>query len=699
MNTSDVIEYLKFYKSKYTQGLRNTAAFFFMPRGSTRGEALPVWPRPRDVPRSGTTASVLLPGELSFHHESGCCEELLSNAFGRASEHIFGGITAEGRNDSRAVQPPVPPYLRARVAGVRASSTPPELSRCDLSGSLPTFGTLRVEVASAQSTPLQYGVDESYSLELSKDAGMGGTLRAATEWGALRGLETFVQLAQPTAHGGVVLCGLPLTLRDSPSFGWRGLLLDTSRHFLPVRSSLLPMIEAAAALKLNVLHLHLSDAHSFPIGLTAEPKLAAEGAYHPSLVYTVEELKAVVGFAHARGVRVVPELDMPAHTASWAFGRPDVVVSCPERVSADEEGLEHGANKAALHPLLEETYTLIEQLLAEMAGIFPDDFLHLGGDEVDGDCWLSDPLIHAWARKGPRRGGWKAALQALFVGRVKAIAASLGKRVILWDDALEATHLLPTDDGGGGDAGDQIVIDVWRDWVRDTGYERRDEAMRTGHPVVWSALGWYLDHAGNTWDAMYQLELPPPREGLLGGETSSWNEHADETNLQQRVLTRAAAVAERLWSGEPSPLDVARQRLAAMRCRLVRRGLRASPVIPDHCDGPPLGSNARTAEPPLVCAPAAPPLIVSGRAATRPGRLRAVEPGPAPPTLPMHSWLHSNQQLSDASTSLWFGGSLLLNAVLLGVVCLLLCTRRPKPPAAASASPPAGERKQREKQE
>ena len=113
-----------------------------------------------------------------------------------------------------------------------------------------------------QATALQYGVDESYTLEL--DFG-GGVLRAATEWGALRGLESFAQLVQWNGAD-YRLCGLPLVLNDSPEWQWRGMLLDTSRHFLPLKTALLPMLDAMEALKLNVLYLHLTDAHSFPYG-------------------------------------------------------------------------------------------------------------------------------------------------------------------------------------------------------------------------------------------------------------------------------------------------------------------------------------------------------------------------------------------------------------------------------------------------
>jgi hexosaminidase len=612
-----------------------------------------VWPRPRTAKLGRSSLSLLHDVPLFEHHNPVHSAPLLRSAFDRAARVVFANGTAL-------------PHLRIRVPGVRESPVPFDMDNCNTDGS-PPFGTLRVEIEATVSTPLQYGVDESYAIELSSTPGGGGTLRAPTEWGALRGVETFVQLVRTTPDRHPQLCGLPLSIADRPTFMWRGLLLDTSRHFLPVRSALLPMLDAMAAVKLNIFHWHLTDAAAFPLALDAEPELA-RGAIHPNLVYTPSELRAVVSAAQRRGIRVVPELDMPAHTASWAFGRPDLVVRCPDRVAADDEGLEHGTNKAALNPLKPETYELVERLLTELASIFPDEYVHLGSDEVDGDCWLSDPGIAAWAREYSGRSpyaDWKDALVALFAKRVGRIATKLGKRVILWDDALEAVQQLPDtstalpgsvaisdEEDGEAEAPferEWITIDVWRDWVR-THYERRDQALLAGHRVIWSALGWYQDHAGNTWDAMYHnVHLPKPTAGLLGGETSCWNEHADAINLQERVLLRAAAVAERLWSGRPSAADVARQRLASLRCRLLRRGLRAPPVIPDHCEleDAALGS----AEEPLAC-------------------IDAPMPPPTPmcaPSAPQASWAHVP-----------LGASVALNAILMLALMRLGILRRMK---------------------
>ena len=265
-----------------------------------------VWPKPRTA-ALGDGSAALDPHAAAdlFILESGCCAPLLQAAFERYRRYIFW--TADAL-----------PHLRMRATGLRDSASPPEL--CDAS-SAPSFGTLRVRIGNGTATPLQLGVDESYSLSLSEG---GGTLTAPSVWGALRGLETFAQLVQWDGDR-YVLCGLPLSVSDRPRFAWRGLLIDTARHYLPL-PSLLAMLDAMAALKLNTLHWHLTDAHAFPLQLDgAHTARLAAGALHASHVYTAADLRAVVAAARLRGVRVVPELDMPGHTASWGIAAPELV--------------------------------------------------------------------------------------------------------------------------------------------------------------------------------------------------------------------------------------------------------------------------------------------------------------------------------------------------------------------------------------
>jgi len=450
---------------------------------------------------------------------------------------------------------------------------------------------------------------------------------------------------------------------------------------------------------------HLTDAHAFPLLLDGAAARLAAGALHPSHVYTSADLRAVVAAARLRGVRVVPELDMPAHTASWGLAAPELVVACPRRVAEDAEGLEHGANRVALHPLREVVYQMVSVLLAELSAIFPDDFFHLGGDEVDAECWLSDAEVKAWATKAARLRPhlpWKAQLQALFTGRVVTELAKHGKQPLLWDEALEMGALLP----------EAVAVDVWRDWLRapscPEGYcaegELREQALRTGRSVVHSALAWYLDLPQNTWISMYEVELPrAPPAALLGGEASSWGEHCDVTNLQQVVLTRAAAVAERLWSERRSATDVARQRLASFRCRLLRRGLQAAPVFPDACDAPvaPHPAHPFGAPPANATTHSRVPLPPPNGVVVPPADAVSPSPPPCVPHIPRIPHVphvphvpHAATTESAAQEARLFLGSrapALVSAALLAslALSLLLCTRlwrRQRPPSAPSSA-------------
>jgi len=174
--------------------------------------------------------------------------------------------------------------------------------------------------------PLQHGVDESYTLEVLP-AGGAATVTAVTAWGAMRGLETFSQLAWRAGHGRgreVLLVAAGVRVEDRPLYPHRGLMLDTGRTYFPV-SDILRTIDAMAANKINVFHWHITDSQPFPIELPSEPQLAEKGAYGEDMRYTVKDVKRIVEFAMSRGVRVVPEIDSPGKatlsvsSASCAF--------------------------------------------------------------------------------------------------------------------------------------------------------------------------------------------------------------------------------------------------------------------------------------------------------------------------------------------------------------------------------------------
>jgi len=242
---------------------------------------------------------------------------------------------------------------------------------------------------------------------------------------------------------------LPLLILDQPWKPWRGFSLDTSRHWLPL-ASILELIDGLAMSRLNVLHWHFADAQSFPLLLPSHPELATKGAWDIERIYTPADVRRIVDHAASRGVRVVPELDMPAHVYAVSLSHPELLVYCKSVGSSVKE-----LDLYALDPTIEETYTLIKDIFSDLSSLFPDKYLHIGADEVAPECWASEPRIMSWAKEnlqhlyaslGP--GGKSlseahkayAVLLTHFVSRVTEIALSYEKRPLSWEDSFEKIH-------------------------------------------------------------------------------------------------------------------------------------------------------------------------------------------------------------------------------------------------------------------
>lgn len=291
----------------------------------------------------------------------------------------------------------------------------------------PAISSLALNVSDA-STELQLGVDESYSLFVPSDATTPITLSAATQYGALAGLETLAQLLAwdpPTRAYSIE--GAPLSVTDGPAFGWRGLLVDTSRHFQPV-ASLHAIIDSMAMVKLNVLHWHIVDAQSWPVESASWPLLWSAGAFSPLERYTTDDLAAIVEYARARGVRTVFEVDHPGHLSSACKG---YAALCPADCAWDA-----GDNAVPLAPASNQTWQFLTDTLAEFAALSPDAFLHLGGDEVDTTCYSLDAATLAWAAANGLSGVGE--IYGVFVQRMNAAARALGRSPIRWEDAWTA---------------------------------------------------------------------------------------------------------------------------------------------------------------------------------------------------------------------------------------------------------------------
>lgn len=428
-----------------------------------------------------------------------------------------------------------------------------EVFRSTIDHPAPANASLLISVA-APGAPVQtLDEDESYDLRVTSE---GATLTAATDLGALHGLETLLQLAS-TEQGACVLPAV--TIHDVPRFRWRGFMLDVSRHFEPV-GTVERTLDAMAAAKLNVFHWHLSDDQSFRAESKKFPKLtdvASEGEF-----YTQDQLREVVAYARARGIRVVPEFDMPGHGSSWIMAYPDLAPGKPIKTLP----VVYGMTTAVLDPTRKSTYKFVDSLVDEMGRIFPDAYFHIGGDEVQGEAWLADPEIAAFMKK---KGYDKAAqLQAYFNQQLEEILKKHDKKMIGWDEILDPA--LPK----------TIMIQSWR------GEASLAEGARQGYQGILSAP-YYLD-AQKTSAQMYLADpvpadttlTPDQQKLILGGEVCMWAEQLNAETVDSRLWPRTMAVAERFWSpqGDRDVSDMYR-RLRINSLKLEDVGLR-------HISGP-----------------------------------------------------------------------------------------------------------------
>jgi hexosaminidase len=385
-----------------------------------------------------------------------------------------------------------------------------------------TAATLDIHVDHGREAIQKLGEDESYELSISDS---GAKLTAPTPLGALHGLQTFLQLVAITHDGFAVPV---VTIKDQPRFPWRGLLIDVSRHFIPL-DVLKRNLDGMAAVKMNVLHWHLSDDQGFRVESKVFPKLTGMGS--DDLFYTQAEIKDFLAYAHDRGIRVIPEFDMPGHARSWVIGYPELASG------SGPYTLESG--DAILDPTRETTYKFLEKFIAEMTKLFPDEYFHIGGDEVDGKEWDANPKIQEFMHAHNMKNNQD--LQAYFNQRLERIVSKNHKTTVGWDEILHP------------DLPKSIVVQSWR------GQQSLATAAQQGYRGLLS-YGYYLDlmwtgarhYAVDPMSGAAANLTPEQKKLILGGEAAQWAEWVTPENVDSHIWPRNAAVAERLWS----PQDV-----------------------------------------------------------------------------------------------------------------------------------------------
>ncbi|ALU42922.1 family 20 glycosylhydrolase [Pseudoalteromonas rubra] len=327
-----------------------------------------------------------------------------------------------------------------------------------LGSALPINVTVQAPQASTSHYP-QINQNEHYQLRINNT---GIDISAASDFGALHALATLSQLLYFARDSRELAL---LQIDDSPRFPWRGLLLDSVRHFLSI-PAIERQLRGMAAAKLNVFHWHLTDDQGWRYASAAYPKLhqlASDGQY-----YTQAEIKHIVEYASNLGIRVVPEFDVPGHASAIAVAYPELMTQVKPYQMEDGWGI----FEPLLDPSKPEVYVFIDAIVAELAELFPDPYLHIGGDEVHPKHWQDSKRVQAYMRT--HKLNTPADLQAHFNTKVQAILRRHNKKMMGWDEIFHPA--LDQD----------VMIQSWR------GKASLSQIAAQGYPALLSA-GFYID--------------------------------------------------------------------------------------------------------------------------------------------------------------------------------------------------------------
>jgi len=470
--------------------------------------------------------------------------------------------------------------------------------------------SVSISVAS-EDLALTTETDESYSISIQQTIGKkeGDSVHvgvtAPTYYGARHGLETLAQMISYDDLSDTLQIYKSASVSDKPEYKHRGILLDTSRNFMS-KKVIKQVISAMSYDKLNVFHWHITDTHSFPFYSRRVPQLTFHGAYSPRKVYTPEDIREIVEFARLRGVRVLPEFDAPAHVGNgWQFGEKEGkgrLAVCVNQEPWQDFCVEPPCGQ--LNPVNPEVYTTLGKLYQDFFELFDTDMFHMGGDEVNLNCWNSTDEVKQELRALGKQGTeedllalWKS-FQDQAANKVYDAA---GSRVplILWTNSLtEKGHVekfLSRDD---------YVIQVWTKGDDPVIKELLDKNFRvifSNYDALYFDCGyssWVGE--GNNWCSPYkgwqlvydnsprelyraQGGTPDKEHLILGGEAAMWSEQVDGAAVMHKLWPRASALAERLWSDPTTNWKQAELRMLDQRERLVQRGVNSDALQPEWC--------------------------------------------------------------------------------------------------------------------
>ncbi|XP_044757152.1 probable beta-hexosaminidase fdl [Coccinella septempunctata] len=426
---------------------------------------------------------------------------------------------------------------------------------------------------------LNLGTDESYKLNVSKSAAITVTIVSTTFFGARNGLETLSQLIWFDPYTGNHRILHDIAIEDGPTFTYRGVMVDTSRNFFPI-PLLKKIVDGMSYSKLNTLHLHLTDAVSFPMKFKNLEWLADGGAYTPTMVYTEEDIEDLMQYSLVRGVRVLLEIDAPSHVSTGWHSNPrdDNLVIC------DQEDVLNGHLNPDNPGSLEVLKDVYKNLLRLMKN---DDLFHIGGDEVNLDCWRD---TKAAENETDMTVFWAGYTNLMLEKLKSANGDKLPKNIIMWSSPL--TNYRYTIDELKHK--DRLIVQYW--------FGSTNGILGQNLRIIYSTVGhWYLDCGFGPWKPSQKngvcdpftswqkfYEYKPWENEFVknlteGGEVCLWAEQVAEESLETRIWPRAAAFAERVWSDPVRVEGDVYMRLDNFREILRFRDLEVSAIWPKWC--------------------------------------------------------------------------------------------------------------------
>lgn len=543
--------------------------------------------------------------------------QLVTDAWDRASKAI-----TTLKWVPQAIEEPIPKFDPFPEPGSNGSNG--DNTKRDDDGSRGWLNEINVKV-SDWSADLQHGVDESYTLHISATSPVVD-VTAKTVWGALHAFTTFQQLV--IFQDQRLIVEQPVTIKDHPKYPYRGVMVDTGRNFISV-SKIKEQIDGLALSKMNILHWHITDTQSWPIQLKSYPEVTKD-AYSSKESYSEQDVQDVISYARARGVRVIPEIDMPGHSASgWRQIDRDIV-TCDNSWWSNDDWPHHTAvqpNPGQLDVMNPKTYKVVEKIYSELSKRFADNFFHVGGDELQVGCFNFSKGIRDWFAADPKRTyfdlnqHWVDKSYPLFMSEQNT--GKKDRRLIMWEDVILSA------DASASKVSKEVIMQSWNNGVGNIA-----KLTKAGYDVIVSSADFmYLDcgfggyvtndprynspqsnpdptgtafsfnYGGpggswcapyKTWQRIYDYDFTAnltdaQAKHIIGAAAPLWSEQVDDTIISGKMWPRAAALAELVWSGNKDPKTGKKrttnltQRILNFREYLVANGIAATPLVPKYC--------------------------------------------------------------------------------------------------------------------